>query len=178
MYSQCVLTKVNGIEITFKNLFLTQLLFKLQGKILFLQFTFNRFQLTFINEVWKYIVLNKLLGNCTGSFRKMSACKSYYSSSKNSLGVNPVVLIKPGVFDSNKCMLKIFRNFIDCHINAVGTGLLEIFDDRCIVIRIGNRSISLWFDAGRSNLRCIINDSFYQKTGTCCACDTYNGNTE
>ena len=68
----------------------------------------------------KDIVLQELLGNSARALRETSALYAFDKCPRDSLRINPVVLIESLVLDSNKCMLQVLRHLPERHIHAVG----------------------------------------------------------
>ena len=73
----CTSSQVDGIQVIFQDdIFITDLLFDFDGKILLLEFTGKTFDLGgLICPVSKYVVLQKLLGNGTCTLGKASGCQ-------------------------------------------------------------------------------------------------------
>ena len=133
LYAETSLTEVDRVHIGFKDLFLAHFFFNLKGEILFLQLSLNFVEKRFlIDKVREYIVFDKLLGQCTGTFGKIETVgDAYDTGSYDTLEINPIVFVKTFVLDRHECMGKILgicRDLLICFIDTVGIGIFQSLD--------------------------------------------------
>ena len=113
-------TKVNCVQIVLKDSIFAGFLFNLNGKVLFLKLTCESLKLSRLaGPVCEYVILQKLLSNCTGTLGKISGGDSFYSCTENTFHINTIMFIKSFILNGDYCMLQIYRNLIQSNWQSV-----------------------------------------------------------
>ena len=107
LYTVVSVSEVDGIQIIFQNnVFVFYLFFQLNGQILFLKFTLEALYHGLVGPACENIVFQKLLGNGTGAFCKVSAVGNTFNpGAENASYINTIVFIETFVFNSHHRML-------------------------------------------------------------------------
>ena len=135
LYTICTGTKVDRIQIVFKNGILISFFLHLNGKILFLEFTCETFKLgRFTGPVGENMIFKQLLGDRAGTFRKITACESFYACAENPSDIDTIMFIKSFILDSNHCMLQFYRNLFQGYRQSVGIGSSQFTDLIALII--------------------------------------------
>ena len=146
--AQGVLPQVDGIHVIEQNLVLGHGFGQFNGQVLLLDLSFHTVgKAGLTGPVRKDIVLQELLGDGTGTLRKMELVgDAYIGGPENTLDVNAVVLIETLVLNGNESVCQILRNHILGHGDPVG--ILGDQLGRLIALQVINKGRK----AGRRNL--------------------------
>ena len=121
LYTQTVLSQIDGVHVAFQDLFLAHLLFDLESKELFLELSFQFIKKCFfLYEIGKYIILDQLLGQ--GTCTLLFPAKSRNGSTGDSLDVNTVVVVETFILGCHKCVRQMFRYIGESFVYSVGAG--------------------------------------------------------
>ena len=120
-----VLAQIDGVHVIDQDRVLVHDLFQFQGKILFLDLTFQFFgEGIFGGPVREDVILEQLLGDGAGTFCKLSAFQyildTYICGTEDTLDINAVVCVETGILDGDKGILQILWNHIDGDGDTVG----------------------------------------------------------
>ena len=121
LYTVGTCTQIDGVQVILEDHIFVIFLFNFYSKVLFLKFTGKTFQLCgFISPVCKNIILQKLLCDSTGTFRKITGCDRFHSGTCNTPDINTVMLIKTLILNGHYCVLQIDRDLLQRHRETVG----------------------------------------------------------
>ena len=153
-----ILSEIDRIQIILQNFGFAHGLLKLDGEILFLDFPFHlRLERIFIDEIRVDGILDQLLCDRTGTFRKMSSvCDALHDSAGDTLQIDAVMFIKAGILDRDKSILCIGRDLVDAAPYTVGVGRHEPFQFRAVLIDY-KCSVAAWLHISGRNGRSVSN---------------------
>ena len=147
LHAVCAGSKVDGVQIVLKNyILIVDLIFHLDGKILFLEFSGETLQPgAFLGPVGKHIIFQKLLGNGAGALGKVAGGDISYKSTENTSHINTVMFIKTFILNSHYSMLEINRDLLNGNRKTVRIGSRQLAElislaviQECCVTQRGN----------------------------------------
>ena len=121
LYAVGTCSKVDGVQVIFKNYRFIVFLFNLYSQVLFLKLTGETFQLCgLIGPVCENVVLQKLLCDGTGTLGKITGGNCLHSGTRNTADINTVMFIKTFILNGYHCMLQTDRDLVQGDRKTVG----------------------------------------------------------